>query len=59
MLGGADLDAASEPALGEPRQAHASLMEAHARVSGVYKEYHATYFDYDKDGEVHPVPPSA
>ena len=33
------------------RRAHASLMEAHARVSGVYKEYDATYFDYDKDGE--------
>ena len=33
------------------RRAHASLMEAHARVSGVYKEYDAAYFDYDKDGE--------
>ena len=33
LFGGVDLDAAPEPVFGELRQAHASLMEAHARVS--------------------------
>ena len=53
LFGGVDLDAAPEPVFGELRRAHASLMEAHARVSGVYKIMDATYFDYDKDGEGH------
>ena len=51
LFGGVDLDTAPEPVFGELRRAHAGLMEAHARVSGVHNIWDATYFDYDKDGE--------
>ena len=48
-----DASTSELPALVEMQGAHARLMEAHARISGVWAEYDVKYWDYDKEGEGH------
>ena len=53
LFGGVDLATAPQEAFAELRRAHVRLMEAHARVSGVWKKWDDDFYDYNKDGESH------
>ena len=51
LFGGVDLATAPQEAFVELQRAHARLMEAHARVSGVWKKCDDDFYDYNKDAE--------
>ena len=53
LFGGVDLATAPQEAFVELQGAHARLMEAHARVSGVWEKWDDpdNFYDYNKDGE--------
>ena len=51
LFGGVDLATAPQEAFVELQRAHARLMEAHARVAGVWERWDHDIYDYNKDGE--------
>ena len=61
LFGGVDLATAPQEAFVELQRAHARLMEAHARVAGVWERWDHDIYDYNTDGEteLQGLPPRA